>query len=98
MKAKYTFMTKQVDSLTELRKKMEEQNRDLQKQLNLERDEKKSLQKRLASLFVVDNDDDDDDDDDDDFIVIVADDDVVIVVAGDDDDVDDDCDAFFCKS
>jgi hypothetical protein len=46
MKAKYTFMTKQVDSLTELKKKMEEQNRDLQKQLNFERDEKKSLQKR----------------------------------------------------
>jgi len=53
MKAKYTFMTKQVDSLTELKKKMEEQNRDLQKQLNFERDEKKSLQKRwVISKFI----------------------------------------------
>jgi len=50
MKAKYAFMTKQVDSLTELKKKMEEQNRDLQKQLNLEREEKKNLQKRVTIL------------------------------------------------
>ena len=46
MRAKYTFMSKQLAAALELRKKMEEQSRDLQRQLQTEREEKKNLQKR----------------------------------------------------
>jgi hypothetical protein len=46
LRAKYTFMSKQLAAATELRKKMEEQSRDQQRQLQTEREEKKNLQKR----------------------------------------------------
>lgn len=46
MRAKYSFMAKQLEAAVELRKKMEEHNRDQQRQLTAEREEKKNLQKR----------------------------------------------------
>lgn len=46
LRAKYSVMSKQLAAALELRKKMEEQNRDQQRQLQTEREEKKSLQKR----------------------------------------------------
>eukprot|EP00428_Durinskia_dybowskii_P085646 CAMPEP_0170419574 /NCGR_PEP_ID=MMETSP0117_2-20130122/34875_1 /TAXON_ID=400756 /ORGANISM="Durinskia baltica, Strain CSIRO CS-38" /LENGTH=222 /DNA_ID=CAMNT_0010677941 /DNA_START=104 /DNA_END=768 /DNA_ORIENTATION=- len=50
LRAKYTVMSKQLASASELRKKMEEQVRDTQKQLQSEREEKKSLQKRMSLM------------------------------------------------
>lgn len=47
LRAKYTFMSNQLAAATELRKKMVEQSRDQQRQLQTERVEKKNLQKRL---------------------------------------------------
>lgn len=41
------MLTKQLEEGLELRKKMEEQTRDLQRQLKTERDENKSLNKRF---------------------------------------------------
>jgi hypothetical protein len=49
LRAKYTFMSKQLAAATDLRKKMEEQSRDQQRQLQTEREEKKNLQKRYTS-------------------------------------------------
>jgi len=46
MRAKYSFMAKQLEAAVDLRKKMEEHNRDQQRQLTAEREEKKNLQKR----------------------------------------------------
>jgi hypothetical protein len=48
MRAKYTFMSKQLTAALELRKKMEEQTRDLQRQLKTEREDKKSTLKRYV--------------------------------------------------
>lgn len=42
------MLTKQLEEGLELRKKMEEQNRDLQRQLKTERDENKGLNKRFC--------------------------------------------------
>jgi len=50
MRAKYTFMSKQLTAALELRKKMEEQTRDLQRQLKTEREDKKSTHKRVTIL------------------------------------------------
>lgn len=56
MRAKYSFMAKQLEAAVDLRKKMEEHNRDQQRQLTAEREEKKNLQKRYqlhcATLFL----------------------------------------------
>lgn len=46
MKAKYSFMAKQLEAAVDLRKKVEEHSRDQQRQLTAEREEKKNLQKR----------------------------------------------------
>jgi hypothetical protein len=46
LRVKYTNMSKQLGEAMELRKKMEEQIRDQQRQLQTEREEKKNLQKR----------------------------------------------------
>jgi hypothetical protein len=46
LRVKYTNMSKQLGEAMELRKKMEEQIRDKQRQLQMEREEKKNLQKR----------------------------------------------------
>ena len=50
MKAKYSFMAKQLEQAVEMRKKIEEQSRDLQRQLTAEREDKKNLQKRYVRL------------------------------------------------
>ncbi len=50
LRAKYSVMSKQLAAALELRKKMEEQSRDQQRQLTTEREEKKNLQKRCALL------------------------------------------------
>jgi len=49
MRAKYSFMAKQLEAAVDLRKKMEEHNRDQQRQLTAEREEKKNLQKRYSN-------------------------------------------------
>jgi hypothetical protein len=41
------MLTKQMEEGLELRKKMDEQNKDLQRQLKTEREENKNLTKRL---------------------------------------------------
>lgn len=46
-KAKLKLLTKQLEDGAELRLKMEEQTRDLQRQLKTEREENKRLTKRL---------------------------------------------------
>lgn len=49
-RAKVNMLTKQLEEGLELRRKMEEQNRDLQRQLKTERDENKGLNKRISLL------------------------------------------------
>jgi hypothetical protein len=51
LRAKYTYMSKQLAAAAELRKKMEEQSRDQQRQLQMEREEKKALQKRFILQY-----------------------------------------------
>lgn len=53
LRAKYSVMTKQLNAAVELRKKMEEQCRDQQHQLQTEREEKKSLQKRYFLFLLI---------------------------------------------
>src|SRR4051812_35338599 len=45
------MLTKQLEEGLELRRKMEEQTKDLQRQLKMERDENKNLNKRSVALF-----------------------------------------------
>lgn len=52
LRVKYTNMSKQLNEAMELRKKMDEQIRDQQRQLQMEREEKKSLQKRCLPCNV----------------------------------------------
>jgi len=53
MKAKYSFMAKQLEAAVDLRKKVEEHSRDQQRQLTAEREEKKNLQKRCVTHYHV---------------------------------------------
>lgn len=50
IKAKVNMLTKQMEEGLELRKKMDEQNKDLQRQLKTEREENKNLSKRFVDF------------------------------------------------
>jgi len=61
VKAKLKLLTKQLEDGVELRLKMEEQSKDLQRQLKTEREENKRLNKRyiieLLSLHILSHND-----------------------------------------